>query len=52
MQPSAFTIKSNSGILNQLTTIVSVVIPNTKNAFQVKVYGILAQQLLLLQKMW
>lgn len=36
MQPSAFTIKSNSGILNQLTTIVSVVIPNTKNAFQVK----------------
>ena len=36
MQPTAFTIKSNSGILNQLTTLVDVVVPNTKNAFQVK----------------
>lgn len=36
MQPFAFTIKSNSGILNQLTTMVNVVVPNTKNANQVK----------------
>lgn len=36
MQPSAFTIKSNSGIVNQLTTLVDVVVPNTKNAFHVK----------------
>lgn len=36
MQPSAFTIKSNSGVLNQLTTMVNVVVPNTKNAYQVK----------------
>lgn len=36
MQPTAFTIKSNSGITNQLTTLVDVVVPNTKNAFHVK----------------
>lgn len=36
MQPSAFTIKSNSGIANQLTTLVDIVVPNTKNAFHVK----------------
>lgn len=36
MQPFAFTIKSNSGILNQLTTMVNVVVPNTKIVNQVK----------------
>ncbi len=36
MQPSSFTIKSNSGIANQLTTLVDVIVPNTKNGFQVK----------------
>ncbi len=36
MQPSAFTIKSNAGILNQLTTLVDIVVPNSKTAFQVK----------------
>lgn len=36
MEPSAFTIKSNSGILNQLTTMVNVVVPNTKYSYQVK----------------
>ena len=36
MQPTAFTVKSNAGISNQLVTLVDVVVPNTKNAFQVK----------------
>jgi hypothetical protein len=36
MQPTAFTVKSNAGIINQLVTLVDVVVPNTKNAFQVK----------------
>lgn len=36
MQPSAFTIKSNSGILNQLISLADIVVPNTKTAFQVK----------------
>ncbi|HUZ60777.1 MAG TPA: retropepsin-like aspartic protease [Hanamia sp.] len=36
MQPTAFTIKSNAGILNQLVSLVNVVVPNTTNTFQVK----------------
>ena len=36
MQPSAFTIKSNSGISNQLTTLIDVIVPNTKNSNHVK----------------
>lgn len=36
MQPSAFTLKSNAGILNQLTTLVDIIVPNSKTAFQVK----------------
>ena len=36
MQPTAFTIKSNSGIIKQLTTLVDVVVPNTRNSFQVR----------------
>ena len=36
MQPTAFTVKSNAGISNQLVTLVDVVVPNTRNAFQVK----------------
>lgn len=36
MQTTAFTIKSNSGIANQIVSLVNIVVPNTKNAFQVK----------------
>lgn len=36
MQPTAFTIKSGAGLLNQLVTLVNVVVPNTNNNFQVK----------------
>ncbi len=39
MQPTAFTVKSNAGISNQLVTLVDVVVPNTKNAFHVKAIG-------------
>lgn len=33
---SAFTIKSSAGLLNQLVTIVDVVLPNTSNKTNVK----------------
>jgi gag-polyprotein putative aspartyl protease len=36
MQPTAFTIKSNAGILNQLVSLVNVVVPNTIRTIQVK----------------
>ncbi len=36
MNPTAFTIKANSGILNQLNSLVDIVVPNTKNSLQVK----------------
>jgi predicted aspartyl protease len=36
MNPSAFTLKSNSGLTNQLVTLVDVIFPNTKQSFEVK----------------
>ena len=35
MQPTALTIKSTAGIINQLVSLVNIVVPNTTNVIQV-----------------
>lgn len=35
MNPTAFTLKSNSGLSNQLVTLVNIIFPNTKQSIEV-----------------